>query len=65
MNVDETVLTKLLDQRYGTGEVYLKDAQDQPLFKLAIQLGLVSDEGYVTTSGKRYWARNIHNTPTI
>ena len=55
-----TALTRLLDQRYGDGLIYLTHAQEQPLFKQAKALGLVSEEGYLTRPGRCFWAMHIN-----
>lgn len=55
-DVDQAILT-LLGHRYGDGLVYLRDASEQPLFHEAVQLGLVSPDGYVTPRGLYILAR--------
>ncbi|MFH0342874.1 MAG: hypothetical protein ACHBNF_12260 [Chromatiales bacterium] len=57
--VNEVRLSRLIDQRYGDGQVYLKDANEKPVLQAAIYLGLVSEEGYVTRHGKRLWAQHM------
>lgn len=58
--VDEIRLSRLIDQRYGDGQIYLKkDANEQPVLQAAIYLGLVSEEGYMTRHGKRLWAQHM------
>ncbi len=56
--VDEARLSRLIDQRFGDGQIYLKDANEQPILA-AIYLGLVSEEGYMTRRGKRLWAQHM------
>lgn len=55
-DVDQAILT-LLGHRYGDGLVYLRDASEQRLFHEAVQLGLVSPDGYVTPRGLYILAR--------
>jgi len=49
-DVDQAILN-LLGHRYGDGLVYLRSESEQRLFDEAVQLGLVSSEGYVTPRG--------------
>ena len=48
-------LVALLGQRYGDGLVYLRGGNDHAVFARAIELGLVSDDGYLTPTGHRFW----------
>lgn len=58
ITVDEARLSRLLDQRYGDGQIYLINANERPILQAAIWLGLVSEEGYMTRHGKQLWARH-------
>ncbi len=51
----EVEITVFLGQRYGDGLVYLSGSRDRIVFERAIDLGLVSDEGYLTPAGHRFW----------
>ena len=55
-DVDQAIL-ELLGHRYGDGLVYLRNETEQQLFDQAVQLGLVSSEGYVTPGGLVLLAR--------
>ena len=55
-DVDQAIL-ELLGHRYGDGLVYLRNETEQQLFDEAVQLGLVSSEGYVTPRGLSLVAR--------
>jgi len=57
--VDEARLSRLIDQRFGDGQIYLKNAHEKPILQAAIYLGLVSEEGYMTRHGKRLWAQHM------
>jgi hypothetical protein len=57
-STDQATLIRFLSQRYGDGQVYLKDPRDRALLRLSIRLGLISEEGYVTAYGRRFWAAN-------
>ena len=57
--VDEPAMAKLLDQRYGDDLVYFAAPGDRRLYALAVKLGFVSEQGYVTPSGKRFWAARV------
>ena len=59
VNLDETKLTKFLDQRYGDGLIYMKSPEDRRLFILAISLGMISEQGYLTGYGRQFWANRI------
>ena len=49
-------LIALLGQRYGDGLVYLRGGNDHALLQRTIQMGLVSDDGYLTPSGQHFCA---------
>ncbi len=55
-DVDQAILM-LLGHRYGDGLVYLQNDAEEQLFHQAVQLGLVSSEGYVTPRGLSVLAR--------
>jgi len=55
-DVDQAILM-LLGHRYGDGLVYLQSDAEEQLFDQAVQLGLVSSEGYVTPRGLSVLAR--------
>lgn len=55
-DVDQAILM-LLGHRYGDGLVYLQNDEEEQLFHQAVQLGLVSSEGYVTPRGLSVLAR--------
>ncbi len=55
-DVDQAILM-LLGHRYGDGLVYLQNDAEEQLFDQAVQLGLVSSEGYVTPRGLSVLAR--------
>ena len=55
-DVDQAILM-LLGHRYGDGLVYLQNDAEEQLFDQAVQLGLVSSEGYVTPRGLSLLAR--------
>ena len=57
--IDEGLMVKFLDQRYGDGSVYFRKPNDRALYTLAISLGLISEQGYVTAAGKHFWAARI------
>ena len=54
---DDVTLAKLLDQRYGDGLIYLKSLEDRKLFAVAVSQGMVSEQGYLTGYGRRFWAQ--------
>ena len=49
-------IARLLGHRFGDGLVYLRDESERKLFKLAVELGLVSGEGYLTPEGHSFLA---------
>jgi len=55
--LDQAIL-QLLGHRYGDGLVYFRDDGERRLFERAVNLGLVSREGYLTPAGKSFLARN-------
>lgn len=44
----------LLERRFGDGSLYLRNEKDHQLLNRAVDLGLVSMEGYLTAAGKRF-----------
>ncbi|MGH8657644.1 MAG: hypothetical protein ACREV4_03950 [Gammaproteobacteria bacterium] len=57
-NINKSALRRLLDQRYGDGQIYLTDVKERIVLKAAVHMGLVSAEGYLTQSGRRFWANH-------
>lgn len=55
---DESALTRLLGQRFGDC-LYLRGPGDRSLLAQAITLGLVSEDGQLTSEGKRFWYKRI------
>lgn len=62
---EEVALANLLGQRYGDGLVYLQSHADRLLLKLAVRLGLVCEQGYVTAAGKRFWQKRVDRVPAM
>ncbi|MGQ0657217.1 MAG: hypothetical protein ACT4NU_03845 [Chromatiales bacterium] len=52
--LEEAALVALLQRRFGDGTVYLQSREDRLLLKKAVQLGLVTHDGYLTPAGQRY-----------
>ena len=50
-------LMLLLGQRFGDRMVYLRENKDWRLLKLAVEQGLVTEDGYITIEGYRLWQR--------
>lgn len=57
-SINKSALTRLLDQRYGDGQIYLTDVKERVVLKAAVHMGLVSADGYLTQSGRRFWANH-------
>ena len=49
-------IARLLGHRFGDGLVYLRDESERKLFRLAVELGLLSGEGYLTPEGHSFLA---------
>ena len=49
-------IARLLGHRFGDGLVYFRDESERKLFGLAVELGLVSREGYLTPEGQSFLA---------
>lgn len=58
-NVNDEQLAQFLGRRYGDGLVYMQEREDKVLLRLAMKLGLVSEEGYLTPSGYRFWNARV------
>ena len=54
--VDPAII-QLLQHRYGDGLVYLRDAAERGLYDLAVAMGLINSEGYLTPEGRSVLAR--------
>lgn len=52
-------MTKLLDQHYGGGLIYLVEPEDKSELIEARARGLVNSEGFLTPEGYRYWANGM------
>lgn len=55
---DESAVTRLLGQRSGDC-LYLRSPGDRSLLAEAITLGLVSEDGQITSEGKRFWYARV------
>ncbi len=55
---DDPDLLQLLRHRYGDGLVYIRDAAERRLYRLAVDLGLITSEGYLTPEGWSLLARH-------
>jgi hypothetical protein len=53
----DPALIQLLAHRYGDGLVYLREDGERRLFEQAVNMGLVSREGYLTPAGRSLMAR--------
>ena len=53
----DPALIQLLAHRYGDGLVYLREEGERQLFEQAVNMGLVSREGYLTPAGRSLMAR--------
>jgi len=51
---EQCSLIDLLERRFGDGSLYLRNDTDRQLLSRAVNLGLVSREGYLTAAGKRF-----------
>ena len=49
-------IARLLGHRFGDGLVYLRDESERKLFRLAVESGLLSREGYLTPEGHSFLA---------
>ena len=49
-------IARLLAHRFGDGLVYFRDEGERKLFGLAVELGLISGEGYLTPEGHSFLA---------
>ncbi len=54
--LEEAALVTLLERRYGDGSIYLQSREERLLLKKAVQLGLVTRDGYVTAAGQAFIA---------
>jgi hypothetical protein len=49
-------LARVLQHRYGDGSVYLPRTGGRQVLRRCMQLGLVSDEGFITKKGRELLA---------
>ena len=49
-------IARFLGHRFGDGLVYIRDESERKLFGLAVELGLLSHEGYLTPEGHSFLA---------
>ncbi len=52
-DVGTLVMCELLDQRFGDGSIYLLGGEQHAIFDRGRSLGLISDDGQITASGRR------------
>lgn len=53
----EAEIVQLLRHRYGDGDIYLPAGAPRRLFWRVVQLGYISEEGYVTRKGRQLLAQ--------
>lgn len=58
-------LVRLLGQHYGDRSVYLRDPRDHVLLKDAMNRGLVSSSGRLTSLGYALWQRHEDDAITV
>jgi len=49
-------IARLLGHRFGDGLVYFRDESERRLFTIAVERGLLSREGYLTSQGHSFLA---------
>ncbi len=59
---EEMAMATLLDRRFGDRLVYLQGPDDRRRFKVAVQLGLVDEAGYLTSSGYQFSERREYRS---
>lgn len=58
-------LVRLLGQHYGDRSVYLRDPRDHVLLQEAMDRGLVSSSGRLTSRGYALWRRHEDDAITV
>jgi len=61
---EQAALAALLQRRFGDGSIYLQSREDRLLLKKAVQLGLVTTDGYLTPAGQRFIATHRLDNPS-
>lgn len=59
--VNQAEIIRLLSQRFGDGLIYLADDTDQEILRRAMETGLVSADGHLTTAGYRVLKRSARD----
>ncbi len=59
--VNQAEIIRLLSQRFGDGLIYLADDADQEILRRAMETGLVSPDGHLTTAGYRVLKRSARD----
>jgi len=54
----ETQMVEVLRNRYGDGNIYLPQGVSRQVLAKAVELGYLSEEGYVTRKGRMLLARH-------
>jgi hypothetical protein len=57
LNQSSQPFEKLLASRYGDGLIYLPKSMNSCVLRDAVNLGLVSEDGFLTSKGRNYLAR--------
>ena len=52
----DSSIARLLRYRFGDGLVYFRGEKERSLFALAVERGLISQEGYLTPEGRSFLA---------
>ena len=50
----DSSIARLLGHRFGDGLIYFRDEEERSLFYLAVERGLLSQEGYLTPEGHSF-----------
>lgn len=61
VKVNQAEVVRLLSQRFGDGLVYMAEDADQEILRQAIDAGLVSADGQLTTAGYRALKRSLRD----
>ena len=58
-NAEARSMGRLLDQRFGDGSIYFSGGEQRSIFDRARARGLITDDGRITISGRRFVERWI------
>jgi len=52
-------MIRVLSHHYGDGTIYLPSEKQRSIYDIAVERGLINEEGYLTRKGRIFLARHL------